>query len=59
MIVTSDLSYTFNVPSSVIAEYSPTLMVNIPDSSRTVTCPHSDGMVGPICKTLKHSFLRV
>ena len=59
VIVTSDHRHTFNVPSSVIAEYSPTLMVNVPDNSRTVACPRSDGIVGPICKTLKHSFLRV
>ena len=50
-IVTSDLSHTFNVSSTAIAEYSPTLMVNVPDNSRTVTCPHSDGMTGPICKS--------
>ena len=51
VIVTSDLSHTFYVSSTAIAEYSPTLMVNVPDNSRTVTCPHSDGMTGPICKT--------
>ena len=50
-IVRSDLSHTFYVSSTVIAEYSPTLMVNVPGNSRTVTCPHSDGMTGPICKT--------
>ena len=49
--VTSDLSHTFYVSSTAIAEYSPTLMVNVPDNSRTVACPHSDGMTGPICKT--------
>ena len=51
VIVTSDLSHTFYVSNTAIAEYSPTLMVNVPDNSRTVTCPHSDGMTGPICKS--------
>ena len=50
-IVTSDLSHTFYVPSTGIAEYSPVLMVNVRGNSRTVTCPHADGMTGPICKT--------
>ena len=50
-IVTSDLSHTFYVSNTAIAEYSPTLMVNVPDNSRTVACPHSDGITGPICKT--------
>ena len=57
MIITSDHRHAFNVPSTAIAEYSPTLMVNVPDNSRTVACPRSDGMAGPICKTLKHLFL--
>ena len=51
MVTTSDLSHTFYVSSTAIAEYSPVLMVNVPDNSRTVACPHSDGMTGPICKT--------
>ena len=50
-MVTSDLSHTFYVSTTAIAEYSPVLMVNVPDNSRTVTCPPSDGMTGPICKT--------
>ena len=65
-LVTSNLSHTFYVSNTAIAEYSPTLMVNVPDNSRTVVCPHSDGMTGPICKTVQlsmcminHNFLPV
>ena len=43
--VTSDLSHTFTVSRTAIAEYNPVLMVNVPAGSREVACPSS-----PICK---------
>ena len=42
--VTSDLSHTFTVSRTAIAEYNPVLMVNVP-GSREVECSSS-----PICK---------
>ena len=42
--VTSDLSHTFTVSRTAIAEYNPVLMVNVP-GSREVACSSS-----PICK---------